>query len=38
MPRIRTRIFGSATHEEKNNLENPLLEHLKSLDIRARVM
>jgi hypothetical protein len=33
MPRIRTRIFGSATYEEKSDLENALLEHLKSLDV-----
>jgi len=33
MPRIRTRIFGTATYEEKSDLENALLEHLKSLNV-----
>jgi hypothetical protein len=37
MPRIWTRIFGSATYEEKSDLENALLQHLKSLDIRVLV-
>jgi hypothetical protein len=37
MPRIGKRIFkfGSATYEEKSDLENALLQHLKSLDIRV---
>jgi hypothetical protein len=38
MPRISTRIFGSATYEEKSDLENALLQHLKSLDIRVLVL
>jgi hypothetical protein len=37
MPRISTRIFGSATYEEKSDLENALLQHLESLDIRVLV-
>jgi hypothetical protein len=37
MPRLCTRIFGSATYEEKSDLKNALLQHLKSLDIRVLV-
>jgi hypothetical protein len=37
MPRIPIRIFGSATGEEKRYIENALLQHLKSLDIRVLV-
>jgi hypothetical protein len=37
MPRYRTRIFGTATNEEKGDLENDLLQHLKPLDIRVLV-
>jgi hypothetical protein len=37
MKRGRKKIATAATYEEKSDLENALLQHMKSLDIRVLV-